>query len=364
MNDLLNEFALEITKRKHLGCYTSLVNRARPYSFDDDAVDFITEIASGYNIGDKLSIYRRLGRLPFDVVWFEFDYTARFRALCEHSSLSGPMPKDAPIRMGWLIQKLTDISWRSVNVVMYNPDHTASGRSIDTFGIAHVLATEGKLTNFKSVIQDASIRQAVMEMNETDEIFNGEDGVSMCQAIAWGFGKNNLDGSMTISMPRHLDNTNAVDLPKSWEPIIQRVGDGMPSRMIKETKTHMLNSAKEIQGDLRFLVAALATINNAPMIYEDFRRPGTRKIGGNLKPYMVNRIVRIGVPKSRGRVAKIMKELRLAERAMRRHEVSGYWKNVRSGPGRKTVTKKWVDSYWRGDASLGFVNQQREVFKD
>lgn len=354
--DLLNNFALAAEKDKHLHCYRGLIRRARPYTLDDDATALITELASGPTINDKLATYRVLARLPFDVMWLELDYNARFYARVALGVVSGEKASSAPERMGWLLERLTDTMWRATTVIQYSEHDTASGRTVDTFGAVHVISTEGPV-EFRSFVRDPAMRQAVVDLNKPDP----GHPASMLNALAWGFGTapQSAGGVKHITLPEHLAGSNAVDLPPSWEPIIEHTSGGVPRLKIEHTKKHMFDSAVELQGDLRFLMAALATLNEAPLTYADVRPPGTRRIGGQIKEFMVNRVVTIALPKRRGRTTKLLKMLRLAEIRMRRHEVSGYWRRVKQPDG--TVERKWISSYMRGDASLGYVRQVREV---
>jgi hypothetical protein len=361
MTDLLNDFAAEIEREKHLSCYRGMLRRARPYTLDDDATALITELASGQTINDKLATYRILARLPFETVWIEMNYDARYYAQVALGTSYGEKPKDVPDRMGWLMERLSDTTWRATTVVRYNEGVTKSGRNVDTFGATHVISTEGPL-QFRSFIRDPVIREAVMEMNQPEP----GHATSMIGAVLWGFGDpitlahSNGQRLINISLPRHLEGCTGVDLPLSWEPLMQHISKGKTNSEKKAlVKKHMMDSAVELQGDLRFLMAALATINEVPVNYAEHRQEGVRRIGGQIRPYMVNRVVTIAIPKKRGRTNKVMKMLRLAEVRMRRHEVSGYWKRVHFGDGR--VELKWIKNYWRGDAALGYVNQEREV---
>ncbi len=381
MADLLNDFAKAAEKERHLKCYSSLIRRARPYTLDDDAVELITELGSGPTIAEKLAIYRILARLPFDTIWLEIDYNARYNARVKIGTSVGEKPKDTPDRMGWIMERITDTVWRATTVVRYNKESDAvkngGGWTVDTFGAVHVISTEGKLS-FNSFVRDPAMRDGVYEVNEKTSFFDKEqnDGAALIQAMMWGFGakewprdekynffQESSELKQNITLPRHLAGCNAVDLPQSWEPIVEKVCNGTPSSKKAETMKLMYKSALELQGDLRFLCAALATINEVPVTYTDVQQPGSRMIGGRLRPYMINRIVTIAVPKKRGRITKVMGMLRLAEKRMRRHEVSGYWKVVRSGPNGSIKERRWINEYMRGDASLGYVRQEREVVK-
>jgi hypothetical protein len=375
MVDLLNDFAVAAESEKHLQCYRGLIRRARPYTLDDDATALITELASGPTINDKLATYRILARLPFDVIWMELNYDARFKARVALGTSVGEKPKDTPDSMGWIMERITEKVWRATTVIRYSEKSaTESGRTVDTFGCTHVISTEGPL-EFRSFARDPVLRDAVRQVNQNEP---GRK-TSIIAAVGWGFGEtfqpqlrpqaeidggenNRLgDNSYNLSLPRHLDGANAVDLPPSWEPILERVSKGVPKIKHERAIKHMMESAMELQGDLRFLCAALATINEVPITFADVRPQGSRRIGGHIRPYMVNRVVTIAIPKKRGRLNKVMKMLRLAEVRMRRHEVGGHWKTVYSGPGRTVVERRWINDYERGDASLGFVRQEREV---
>ena len=375
--DLLNDFWRETEKEKHLACYTRTLRRARPYTLDDDAVELITVLASGPTINEKLGLYRSLARLPFDTIWIELNYNARYNARVNLGTSEGEKPKDTPDRMGWLMERVSETVWRATTIIRYTPDglsaveerdrHTIiprdfSGRQVDTYAVTHVVSTEGKL-QFHSFARDPVLRQAVMEMNEPNEKYpNGEDsGCSIVQAVAWGFGEVSPTGKRLIGLPSHLIGANAVDLPPSYEMILERVSKGVPSVKRERLKKHMLEGSVELQGDLRFLCAALATINEVPTVINEVRQPGNMRVGGAMKPFMINRVVSIGIPKTRGRVRKVMGMLRLAEKRMRAHEVGGHWKTVYSGPGRTVAERRWINDYQRGDASLGFVRQEREV---
>ena len=115
--DLLNQFWKASESEKHLGVYKGLVRRARPYTLDAEATELVTELSSGDTIKDKLAIYRRLSRLPFEVVWIEFDYLDRFRARQRLGTVQlNETPDDAPEKMGFMLERLTETTWRSTSI--------------------------------------------------------------------------------------------------------------------------------------------------------------------------------------------------------------------------------------------------------
>ncbi len=346
--DLLNQFWKATETEKHLAPYKGLVRRARPYTLDADATDLVTELASGETVRDKIAIYRRLSRLPFEVVWIEFDYMDRFKARQRLGTVSlTEAPEDAPTKMGFMLERVTETIWRCLTVVYYPKGLTNSGRSCDVYGAVFVVSTEGPV-EFRSWIRDPAMREGVKAINDQS------GGM-----LGWGFGvrKNGEDFNVA---PPELRDTVAVDLAPSYEPIIRKVISRDPMMSARQATAQMItDSLNEIKGDLRFVCAGLAMLNEVPTTIRDVQREGTARVGGRLKPFMVNRIVSVAIPKKRGRVRKVMATLKLAERHMRRHEVAGHWKTVVLKGGERE--RRWIKNYHRGDASLGYVNQIREV---
>lgn len=332
MSDLLNQFWKLCEAKNHLSVYKGLVRRARPYRLDGDATELITELSSGETIIEKLAIYRRLARLPFDVVWIEFDFFDRFIVRQRLGTAPiGEVPEGTPDRIGFMLERLSDTEWRCLVVVSY-PENRC-----DVFGSAFIVSTEGPVS-FKSWIKNPDIKTAVTKLNN--------DNVGQ---LGWGIG----------TIPNHLENSVYVDLAPSYEPIVSWLQETKPFISFDDhVKDAVMQSLNEVKGDLRFLCAALAVINEVPITFTELKREGVQRIGGALKPFMVNRIVSINVPKKRGRTKKVMSMLRLAERQMRRHEVAGHWKTVIKGGVRE---RRWINNYERGDASLGYVHQLREV---
>ena len=348
--DLLNQFWKATETEKHLAPYKGLVRRARPYTLDADATDLVTELASGESIKDKIAIYRRLSRLPFEVVWVEFDYMDRFKARQRMGTIQLlESPDDAPTKMGFMLERLTDTEWRCLTVVSYPKEKTQSGRTCDVFGAVFVVSTEGPF-EFRSWIRDPGMRDGVKHMNEQ------HGGM-----LGWGFGVNQNGQDYNI-MPPELMDTVAVDLAPSFEYIINQITRqhyAETTTVKQHTIRMMMESLNEIKGDLRFVCAGLAMLNEVPTTLREVRREGSNRIAGRLKPFMVNRIVSVAIPKTKGRVRKIGAMLRLAERSMRRHEVAGHWKTVVLKGGERE--RRWIKNYERGDASLGYVHQIREV---
>lgn len=340
--DLLNDFWLKAEKDSDYAPYRKLIRRARPYSLDWDATQLITELSSGPTIGDKIAIYRKLARLPFDDIWIEFPYDARFeKRKALGTTEIDERPEEAPDRMGWLIQRMSDTSWRAVTISRYTDGD--GNTQVDPFLVTHLVSTDGPV-EFRSHVREPVLREVVEDAYRA----------GLAAGFMWGFGKKSHNG--VVQIPSHLHKTNAVDFETVTETRLSKIKD---KKKRYDTALGCLEAAStELRGDLRFLVAALAVINETPITTHDSQPLGKARVGGGLRPYMINRVVSINLPKTKGRTRKVMAGLRLAERAMRRHEVSGHWKNVKRDG---VVERKWINTYERGDASLGFVRQIREV---
>lgn len=346
--DLRNYFWRECTVNRHLSCYEGFITRCQPYSLSDDSTRLVTHLASGASIEAKLATYRYLARLPFDEMWIEVDYDARYNAKKELNVEGTPeqKPEDTPDRIGWMLKSINDTTWRATTVCRF--DRTKSGRQADTFGITYIISTDGPVQH-KSWARDPLFRTIINEFNEADTI----------TAALWGFTARNQDGKLGFAAPAYLKGALKIDLDPSWETILNSAYGHLPdTERAKKSADHLINSARELMGDVRFLLTALATINQLPTSFHTDRPQGSARIGGRIRQYMINRVVTIEIPKSRNMVTKALKLLKQAEVRIRRHLVSGHWRRIRQNGEIKMV---WIEQHYRGDASLGYVRQVREV---
>jgi hypothetical protein len=341
MTDLLNKFWLLSESEKRFSVYKTLIRKARPYTLDAAATDLITELASGPTIQDKVHIYRKLARLPFETVWIEIDFMDRWRARQRLGVIPPDLSThDTPERLGWLLQREGDTQWRATTVF--------SSSAVDVFGTSFVLSTEGP-ANFYSHASDPAAKHIVKKMN-----------AFQAGSIIWGFGATATEVGQFV-IPSQLSDCTMVDIAAAWDKWLDTYPGNTSEREKRDLiEKFMMESIKETQGDIRFLIAALASLNELPVKMYDTRQNGSVRVSGGIKPYMVNRVVSIDLPKTRvNRAKKAMSLLRLAERHMRAHEVAGYWRMTHYKDGRKEM--KWINNYVRGDASLGWVHQEREV---
>jgi hypothetical protein len=120
-------------------------------------------------------------------------------------------------------------------------------------------------------------------------------------------------------------------------------------------------NVNESGGAIKFLVTALALINSAKIQYNVTSIPSGRRLsGGKSIPYMEHRTVKILVPAGKKDVTKYLSSVLKTEGTRKRaHKVRGFWRTLERGTLRER--KAWVKPHVRGDASLGWVDQDHIV---
>jgi hypothetical protein len=201
--------------------------------------------------------------------------------------------------------------------------------------------------------------------------------------LGWGYSPEGLaerervDPMRTVTVPDVLFNSINVGISPVMQGIYDEVGLGAHDQIKKIT----LDAAVEQRGDVRLLVALLSLINEVPIVKE-FRRPSGRvHLGGSIRPYLQNNIVKIDIPTKRYMtvVRGILKNAQ--KRAKARHEVRGHFRTIvhKHTHERKKVMpdgtikrewiqageleRVWVESHERGDASVGYVKHKYVVEK-
>jgi hypothetical protein len=117
------------------------------------------------------------------------------------------------------------------------------------------------------------------------------------------------------------------------------------------------NIFHEVAGDLRYLWALLATINDLPVTFTDVRASKGYVARGRYRKFSDHRVINLKVPAARYR--------RIAARAIavsrrRAHEVRGHWRRDYRHEGQRL----WIREHTRGDASLGWVRHDYTVTRN
>lgn len=122
---------------------------------------------------------------------------------------------------------------------------------------------------------------------------------------------------------------------------------------LKELEQRLLDLVTRHAGVLRFLLMALALLDDASIQYVPRKKGPGRIVGGRLQPQHDHKLVRVPISlKPRQIIRYLGKKLETGSPGMREHLVRGHWQ--RYGQGEHRV-RKWKLDYRRGDPALGVV---------
>jgi hypothetical protein len=395
-DDLLSGVWKQVHLRKAYVPYRHLMHRAVPFSLDTQATELVTELATH---ASKCELYRTLARLPYDVVWLDYDYKAKVRKQIALGSRENPFNMDTePYQMGYLLERISETRWRSVSFVRtmvteqnlkgfesrYAATHNlqVGDSMLETLPPMFILDTEGSVKGYRTVVRDPALVHAVQYMIDNDN--------APC-AVGWGLKVPDADvgdwiqpqvrpsdailnGQTIYGLSPHLVGSATMDLPPDWEMLISGHRPRPHERRDLMVEI-MTEAAKEQSGILRFLSAALASITAAPTVLVERKKQGTFRADGRLRNYKVNQIVSIQIPGRRTTGVRNMLALfKGAKRRMARHQVHGFWRTTQAkeSPGdrwewlyspryREFRWHIWINDFERGDAALGYVLRKYEV---
>jgi hypothetical protein len=131
---------------------------------------------------------------------------------------------------------------------------------------------------------------------------------------------------------------------------------------IKTLVENLEGQMMEMVGELRFLVTALAVMNEVPIIISDDVRPArlTFLAGGKMQPYLSHRTVSINVPAIKKKQKTVEEILYEAGSKKRRHKVRRHRRTYLNADG-SIKNIKWIEEHERGDAALGYVTHDYDV---
>jgi hypothetical protein len=348
--DLLNAFRLEIERGKNFKHYIPMLRQARPFNLDEDACRLVADMASGPNHERMVPLYRGLAKLPFEHTWIEFPFPVVRRRQLEirninYDNILVPGDKEVLQRLGFLLQEKHDLIYASL--IGIDHDNRAY-----LYPIVYLISTsEAKIHDPREVyFKTPEYAKVLAKMFEENFV-----------ATAWSMRNySELEGYAHV-------------IPEATWAVKFLEQDSMNIDTLVE-KLNDIN--KEAAGTLRLLVSILAVINYVPIIREPYKAPGTMRIGGGVKNFMTNSIVRIQIPNRTRRLRDIERHIIKIDHVSkrRRHEVRGHWRVSNKSHGDKwemfidpfTVKikwRRWINSHERGDASLGWVNQTYVVEK-
>lgn len=139
----------------------------------------------------------------------------------------------------------------------------------------------------------------------------------------------------------------------------------------------LLKAVHEQVGELRYVWAFLATINEIPVTRSEVRQSKGFVARGAYRKFMDHTIIRLTVPHERFRA--LARKI-IAHARRRAHQVRGHWRKDWHYPGSESCAHEWmlsdvdhkycrlcprreifVHEHQRGDSSLGFVTADYQV---
>lgn len=325
----------------------SVLQRASRFVLEDSFVDAAVEISSGHlNTPQRIEETMRLARLPFPNVWIEWDAGRRARKQRAMGTMQGDPRDDARGQAGFLLsQEAQDPRRYSCSYfgILEPEDSAAPG------GVVYLVDIE---PDSREALQSWAGRPL-----QTFGILAGTGtplDETWVRCTPYGTFRNDSPREPLAS--EYMINASNV----TCDPFIDvfRQNQHLPLFDLKKLAQAWGTELWEGRGDLRFLVSVLAMIDEVPVrIGAPQQRHGTYIASGRVRTYMKHQVVTLVYP-AQVAVKKIIRDLRGAASAKRRHEVRGHYRILQRQDGPLRV---WVSWHMRGDATKGFVTHSYDV---
>lgn len=347
--DLFNRFLRETYVQDAYRPWRSAMAQAVPFTVDREALTLTYATAYDMQINMRLCrAIRRLARLPYEHMWIEFRYMDRVAAR-GRASVSGEVLPSQPVDEGFLLSRTGDATWKAILVCAGEQGDPSKADSLLTwFHEIHFSPDVDWGDGFEPRSRDHDVHAAAKALANNTTI----------EQAAWGF-YNAETGD--LALPGPLLGSIRVDITPEFEQMLLRQPAGrVNTKLVDALET----SLKETMGDGCLIAILLCLINQVPMTFKDYSdAPGrTFRGGGMIRPYRVNRHVRIALPKTRLTPKALARRFLGAERKMSQHWVRGHYISRKDRPA--TNPENWVLMYsprhgedrwhhWRGEFSRG-----------
>lgn len=389
--DLLNHVWKRTEKEQNFSRYNRAIKSARPFSLDDAAVEMIAEMSSGKNFKRMTPVYREMARLPFPIMWIEFDFMVLHRYRWSPGTTFPPgtdideIMKDIdspewngegsrtqwgkPSRYGFLLDDLA-MAPGSFRVTTFGLMASPPGvEGYDPVPKAHVFPLVSNVTTNhieKPIIFQPHPNTTPQEFIDMTNQINAE---SIAPGMLWGMDRDVTKENWQES-PMFGTSGLEVEPLFMMHAIEKRSHHENIGNAVATAHAMLFSAAHEMKGDLRFIVAALALLNHVPVTFRPFRPKGQLLTHSQMKPFMASSVVTVQVPNPRRALKFVDEQIKSAHHHSRhrRHEVRGHWRYSDKehsekwerafDPERKRFRYRlWIAHHERGDAALGFVRQ-------
>lgn len=351
-----------IDARTPLLRYRDLIRRAARFVIDDDMMDMMVQQSMGIErTGNRLAI----ARLPYEVVWLEFDRKKHVAAQHAHSNLADPLDLDSvPDRSGYLLVRVPDNESRYVVYATASYGDTATIAPIVFFvDVDNPIAVNYRAFGSRRISDALASSSLIGSGGEGaySEILAAE------QTIPVGFWS-----SLAIEDHPWLRHVAAGIEPIAMQHLnaLRDLPRGRFEEAAKVYIDYITRDLREQSGIVRQLLALLAMINEVPTeTAEVDRGGGHRTVGMNKVRFLNHTKIRLKVPKTRS----------ADYRRKGRHMVRGHFRRFRL-TGSATCSHgwqkvdhdlfecpncgakgRWIKEHARGDASKGWVQHEYVV---
>jgi hypothetical protein len=298
---------------------------------------------------------RYLARAPHALTWIEYDNIAKMQRCIDTWQTKNNI-NDTPTRLGWLIEQHPTIptAFTALECASHAVDHD-TGVMLEFPQpniIAHAWVTEDQPLPWEDIgspVKDWRL----------GKVYTPPGGIQYTHV-----------SQLTVGFPDYCsDHVGVVRNTSVREEVFKHY--------LKECEYSPIN---ELAGDLRYLWALLATINDLPT---DIQRVVASKgfvAKGRYRRFVDHSVIRLNVPAKEYRI--VAKKAVGAAAKQRRHSVRGFWRKHWMFPGIASCSHQWVAHddivecsecgrrrFWikeheRGDASLGYVLHDYAVTHD
>lgn len=343
------------------------LNNARVFRLSDDYTRLAQEVS--YSSPGRIWNALQSAILPYEEVWIEWNQAPRNEVVrVMNSTTAFRREEDDTVANGALLGTFSDTRFRADLFSLY-PEKDGEGEHIWYWPHELVWDIEQPLpTNFE--------RTPGTEFIEVGSYHGVAQDPHPISKDYYRYAKEGTIFKMNEeehkALDRIFDRTGVT-----VNPIFAAYGQSMEKLDANGRMGSIFDmSLRETKGDLRFIISALALLQEKWVVAEPSRiRAGRRLAGGRPMKYLDHHTLTIVAPKER--------RLKLAERALtnigrrRRHEVHEHW-CYRSGTGREDCVHTYVPTgvrgkqlcvecgserwrrkaHERGDATIGYAKKE------
>jgi hypothetical protein len=340
--------------RPRLMSYRRRLQEAQRFVLTDSAVWEIVERAD-LDLGDLMDRVQ-LAMLPFNEVWIEYNQHEKVSA--NYAAGRGPEEDldGVPERVGFLMRRAGGPNqWIATRVTSWD--------GADLHGVHRFVRDSHGLSMFDYVF-DAESTEPIIELGGQKSFVNdlpkqlrstNLDPVAVARGL-WGAQFKTEDDPL-----EEADKKATIAFNPLWRDWYH---DNLEKRGGAQRIADILvEEFMQLRGEMRFLVVALAIMNEVPILLSDeHKSEKTFYAKGRNQPFLTHRTVEINIPAITLKKKTVADYLNIAAAKKRRHMVRGHMRRYRDRTGR-VVKEKWIEAHARGSAELGWVNHDYEVKK-